>query len=118
LGTVRFVDFQKRSSLPFGLIRELRLEHEPARIHNGFRHPGLRQFGTAHVANNDQTVRFHNLAGEFMNCILPPIFDPGMEGLYLLLVSGSLSDAEFALKFSVGATRLKLSAIGTGRIIL
>jgi hypothetical protein len=52
LGAVPFIELLEPNPTPDGLVLELGLEHEPSGVEDGLRHPGLRQFAAAHIADD------------------------------------------------------------------
>lgn len=90
-------------------------EHRPSGVIDGFGHVRFGQFGTGHVANDDQFTRFCQPVGRFMQKVLASVGDFGME-------ISRLSGATFALVFrdplllgAIPARRFDPAAIRTGR---
>jgi hypothetical protein len=54
------------------------IEHAPAAVEHGFRHPRLRQLRAAHVAYDDVLIRLYDLATELVAGILPAAPDLAM----------------------------------------
>ena len=115
LGSPSLVGFNIPSPVPIFLIAELAAQHRPARIKNGLRHSGLREFGRADVANDDQCVVSSDTRGLLMQMVAPGVGDLGVERLDAARVVGALRDGERGLVSAVmleGEDRGSIAADG------
>lgn len=100
-GRKSFVGFNVSRSVPAGLIGELRPQHRPACVQDGFGHSGFRKFGRADVADNDQSVVASNPGGPLVEVMLACISDLRVDRLHASFVSRALRRAERGLIFSI-----------------
>jgi hypothetical protein len=66
------------------------LEHAPARIEHGFRHPRFDELQTTHVTDDDFLIPIDHLSRKLMQGIGPAAGDPAMNALGLALVATAL----------------------------
>src|SRR5258708_20987520 len=94
---VSLADDSNASAGLLALVLQLRLEHPPAGIEHGFRHPRLDQFGATHVSNNDGLIPIDNFSGKLMHGILAAARCRAAQPLRLAFVTAPLCLGELAL---------------------
>lgn len=104
-GSPSFVGLNVNSPVPAGFVAELRTQHSPARIQDGLRHLGFREFGGADVTNDDQGVFADKPRRRLVNLMFPRIGDLGVDRADAALVSGALRNGKRGLVLAVVAKR-------------
>lgn len=100
LGGKSFIDFLVPRAMPNGLVREHVAEGRPACIKNGFRHAGLGESGSVHVAHCDVIELLHDAVRELMEKVGPTVGDSSVNASGLPFLSRSLSLSERAFKLA------------------
>jgi hypothetical protein len=103
LGREFLIDVQVHRSVPAGFVAELRPEHRPACIGNGFCHPCLCKAGRLDVTDRDQRILSHNLGGCFVDEISTTVLNFGVNCLRSSPIAGSLSYGQANLMTPVNA---------------
>jgi len=86
----------------------LRLEHAPAGVEDGFRHPCLDQLGAAHIAYENPLILVDYLGRKFMQRILASPRRGAVQALRLTPMGAPLCLRDLALQISIETTRLEL----------
>lgn len=95
-----------------------RLELAPASVQHRLGHAGLREFRGAGIAHIDFAVLIHQPTREFVQCVLAPILDLGVDRLPPALVASPLGGGQLVYEIVVEATILQLLTVGAGRHVL
>lgn len=101
LGSPPFVNVDKHSSVPSGLVAEHMPERRPARIENGLSHPRLCQLGCVHIADCDVLIGANDPGGLLVQMVLAGIRDFRVDRPDALLVPGALRGGKRRLVFAV-----------------
>lgn len=104
-GSPSFVGFDVNSSVPAGFVAELRTQHSPARVQDGLRHLGFREFGRADIADDDQSVFADKPRRRLVNLVFARVGDLGVDRADAALVSGPLRNGKRGLVLAVVAKR-------------
>ena len=114
LGGVPFIDFQKHSACVLAFIFQQSFQCRPASVQHRLGHVRLCQPRAGHVPDHDQAVIIHQPPAEFMQRIVPPIADFGVNRLHPLRVSRPLSNAQLLFLIPIEATRFQRLARAWG----
>ena len=89
-------------------------EDRPSGVIDGFSHLRFGQFGAGNSADHDQFTGFRQPVSGFMQKVLTPVSDPGMEIPCLAGTALTLMFSKLLLLVAIPARRFDLRAIGTG----
>lgn len=102
-GSPSFVGLNVNSPVPAGFVAELRTQHSPARVQDGFGHPRLGELGRTDVADDDQGVFADKPRRRFVKLMFAGVGDLGVDRANAALVSGSLRNGKRGLVLAVVA---------------
>lgn len=100
LSRKRFVHFEIFCTRVIAFVCKHRSEGTPARVQNGFSHPGFSKLGTVDVADKDQIVIGNNIVGNFVQEVSPLGCDLHIDVGSLSFLSRPLSLGKFNLSIS------------------
>jgi hypothetical protein len=80
----------KASGRVRALVCQKALEHAPARVQHGFRHPRLDKLQIAHVTDDDFLISIYHLPRKLMQGIRPAACGLAMDALGLALMATAL----------------------------
>jgi len=115
LGSEAFVNFNKHSLVPSGLVAKLCLQHRPARIVNGLRHFRFCKLRRADVADRDELIVADKFGRPLMEMVPPRVSDLGMDRPNATFISGPLRRRQGRLVLPVVAKRFDRPAIAQSR---
>ena len=92
---VSLADDLNASAGLLALVLQLRLEHAPAGIEHGLRHPCLDQLGAAHIAYEDPLILIDDFPRKFMQGILAAARRRAVQALRLTLMAAALCLGDF-----------------------
>lgn len=93
-GCPPFVGLNVNSSVPAGLVAELRTQHSPTRVEHGFRHPCLGELGRADIADDDQGIFADKPRRRLVKLMFARVGDLGMDRANAAFVSGPLRNGK------------------------
>ena len=103
LGSPSFVGFDVARSVLSSLVFELAAQHRPARVEDGLRHLGLREFGRADISDDDKFVLASELGAPLVEMVAPGVGDLGVDRADAALVSGALRNSKRGFVLAVVA---------------
>ena len=80
----------KASGRVLAFVCQKPLEHAPARIEHGFRHPRFDELQTTHVTDDDMLISIYDFPRKYMQDIHPAACDLAMDALGLALMATAL----------------------------
>jgi hypothetical protein len=92
----------------------LRLEHTPTGIQYGFRHPGLDEFETAHIANHDRLILINNPSRELVQGVFAAPRGLTVQPLRLPPMTAPLGHRDLLLDAAVELSCRKLCPVTGG----
>ena len=101
LGSPSFVNLNKNSLVPTGLIAKLISQHRPTCIKHGFSHPGFCKLGATDIADDDQLVFASYLSACLVELVLSNIRNLGMDSLDATFVTGALLNSKRSLILAI-----------------
>jgi putative transposase len=104
-GSPSFVGLNVNSPVPAGFVAELRTQHSPARIQDGLRHLGFREFGGADIADDNQGVFADKPRRRLVKLVFARVGDLGVDRTDAALVSGPLRNAKRGLVLAIVSKR-------------
>ncbi|HEY1891861.1 MAG TPA: hypothetical protein VGG63_15755 [Steroidobacteraceae bacterium] len=109
------VNFDVFNPMPDGLVVELGSKLRPAGIEHGLGQAGSGEPSRIDVADADAPVLAHQARGQLVQEVLATVRDLGVDGPRARLASGTLSNSQRPLVFSVQARRLDFLSGGERR---
>src|SRR5579863_8235804 len=106
LGGKRFIDFRKPHACVSALVQQHGSKCAPARIEHRLGQSGLCESGGIYVADEDRTVGLHQTGAQFVQEILSPIRDLGMNRSGSLSMAGALCASKDGFQVAVKALGL------------
>lgn len=100
-GSPSFVGLNVNSSVPAGFVAELRTQHSPARVQDGLRHLGFREFGRADIADDDQGVFADKPRRRLVKLMFARAGDLGVDRANAALVPGPLRNGKRGLVLAI-----------------
>lgn len=107
LGGVPFIDFDENAACVLALIGQQRFQCEPTGVEHRLGHVCFHQTGTGDVPDNDQAVFIDQLPTEFMQRIVAPVPNLGVDRPHPGFLPSPLSDGQFPFLISIEATRFQ-----------
>ena len=102
----RFIDFSKPHACVSAFVRQHGSKCAPTRIEHRLGLSGLGESGGIHVADEESPVGLHQTGAEFMQEILSPIGDLGVNRSGSLSMPGALRDSQRGFQVAVKALGL------------